>query len=423
MLRPPFSTARKSTDEAPVQGDSSSLSLEIDITEPALFAPALSDKPSVLRGECRLKVKEAVTVKRLTVNLRGTSYIVWPHGIREHHRVTDNTLTLLGPKSVQPALPCYVDSLQETSSSPQALQGTALWNAILARVGTNRREEENTGSKYHRLTPGTHIYNFEMVLRSQLPESIQVRQSRVRYRVRASIERPGFLNRSFSRSKPITVVHCSADNFVDDAEPIYLARAWKHLLQSDILVSRRGAPLGDLLPVTVSYTELGHAKFRGLQVFVSENVQYYQRDGLGCCSGPFKRNLIYEKMAGPVSTKVLSRADTDEHPAYIEKDDYITAKTVGDAEARSRSLHDGDTEHTELDLQLPLPVCHLHSDPTRPQGMHFDTRYKNVRISHWLEPDNMNPKNERIVQKVAHVPLALRSCYAQQANTSLPAYC
>lgn len=80
MLRSPFSTPRKSTQEVPIQGDASGLSLELNITEPALFAPTLSDKPAVLRGECRLTAKEAVTVKRLTVNLRGTSHIVWPHG-------------------------------------------------------------------------------------------------------------------------------------------------------------------------------------------------------------------------------------------------------------------------------------------------------------------------------------------------------
>ncbi|PYI25420.1 arrestin domain-containing protein [Aspergillus indologenus CBS 114.80] len=429
MLRSPFSTPRKSTQEVPIQGDATGLRLELNITEPALFAPTISDKPAVLRGECRVTVKEAVTVKRLTVNLRGTSHIVWPHGIRERRTVTDNTLILLGPEATDPVLPCYLDSIQKTSSYRQAHKGTTLWNAISARVGSSGREEQDTGSKHQRLTPGTHIYKFEMVLRSHLPESIQVRQSEVRYRIRASIERTGLLNRTCFCSKPITVVHCPAEDFVDDAEPIYIARAWKHLLQSDILVSRRGAPLGDLVPVTVSYTELGHAKFRGLQIFVSEDVQYHQRDGLTCCSGPFKRSLVYEKMAGPVSTTALRRADTDEHPAYIEKDDYITAKTVGDAEARSRSLHDGDTEHTELCLQLPIPVCHLHSDPARPQGMHFDTRYKNVRIIHWLEfaflmakPDKLNPNNERIVQKVAHVPLALRSCYAQQANAALPAY-
>ncbi|RAL13035.1 uncharacterized protein BO97DRAFT_434159 [Aspergillus homomorphus CBS 101889] len=422
MLRSPFPIARKSTQEAPFHVDSCGLSLDINITEPALFVPTFSDKPAVLRGECRLTVKEPMTVKRLTVNLRGTSQVIWPHGFRERHRVTDQTLTLFGPKMTQPVLPCYIDTIQETVSPPAALKGTTLWNIISTRKDSHGCEEKNAGSKYQQLTPGTHIYNFEMVLHSPLPESIQVRQSKVRYRVRASVERPGFLNRSFSRSKPIAVVHCPAEDFVDDAEPLYIARAWKHLLQSDILVSRRGAPLGDLIPVTVSYTELGHAKFRGLQIFVSEDVQYHQRDGLACSNGPFRRSLVYERMTGPVSKMALSRVDTDEHPTYIEKDDYVTAKTVGDAEARSRSLHDGDTEHTELDLQLPLPVCHLHSDPTRPQGMHFDTRYKNVRVSHWLEPDSMNLNNERIVQKVAHVPLALRSCYAQQANASLPAY-
>ncbi|CAK46634.1 hypothetical protein CBS115989_9293 [Aspergillus niger] len=431
MLRQSFSIAKKATRKLYAHDDSSDLSLDLNITEPAVFVPTFTNKPAVLRGTCQLRLKHDLTVKRLTVNFRGTSRVTWPHGLHDTQTVTDSTLTLVSPQSSDPALPCYSSALSEGRKSTWHKDKRKLQNAAPSTLCVDGNWGKAAGSKYQRLPAGTHTYEFEMVLHSHLPESIEIRQSHVQYRVRACVECPGFLRRSFAKKQAIATVHCPAEDDVEDAEPAYIARAWKGLLQCGILVSRRGAPLGDRLPVTVSLTELRKAEFRGLQVFLSENVQYHQKDGLACCPGPFRRVILYEKveMTGP--TMSLHRAENvdDERPVSATKGDGAHAKLVGDPEIPN-GLETAE-EETVLNLTLQLPGCHLHCVSTGTQGMHYDTNYKNVRVSHWLEfvfmvtprDNTLGSSTERIVQKVAKVPLTLRSCYAQHANASLPAYC
>ncbi|PWY94077.1 arrestin domain-containing protein [Aspergillus sclerotioniger CBS 115572] len=429
MLRQSLKNAKKATQRLYTRDDPSDLSLELSITEPAVFVPTYTDKPAVLRGTCQLKVKGNLAVKRLTVNFRGTSRVTWPHGLHDTQTVTDSTLTLLSPQASDAALPSYPGSLCDETQTSSLGKRWRLWNAVTSTLCSNGSYGKVSGPKYQRLSAGTHTYDFEMVLHSHLPESVQIRQSQVRYQVRACVECPGFLRRSVARNKAVTTVHCPAEDNVEDAEPVYIARAWKGLLQCGILVSRRGAPLGDRLPVSVSLTELAKAEFRGLRVFLSENVQYHQRDGLACCPGPFRRVLLYEKVEGSVSTPSLHRAGNadDERPESEAKDDGGMEKMIGDPEIPSGRVP--DEEETTLDLTLQLPGCHLHSVPDGTQSMHYDTRYKNVRVSHWLEfvfvvcpKESLGSSNDRIVQKMAKVPLALRSCYAQYASASLPAY-
>ncbi|PYH87744.1 arrestin domain-containing protein [Aspergillus ellipticus CBS 707.79] len=425
MLRQSLSFVKNATQRLYTHEDLDDSSLDLSITEPAVFVPTFTDKPAVLRGTCQLRVKDTLTIKRVSVNFRGTSRVTWPHGLRDIQTVTDSTLTLFSPGTSEP--PCYSESLADGPQHPWVGKRCRLWHAVTSRLCADGGHEKGAVPRYQRLAAGIHTYNFEMVLHSHLPESIQIRQSQVRYRVRACVECPGILKRSFACNIPIATVHCPAEDEVDDAEPVYIARAWKNLVQCEILVSRRGAPLGDELPVTVMFTELATANFRGLRVFLSENVQYLQKDGLVGCSGPFRRALLYEKVDGPVPTLALRRASNDERPES-GKGDCAVAKMVGDSEMPSEPVRAGETS---LDVTLQLPTCHLHSQPDGigTQGMHFDTRYKNVRVRHWLEfvflmspHDGLGSTHDRIVQKVAKVPLALRSCYAQHANASLPAY-
>lgn len=68
--RPPLGARRKSADA----------DLDIVSLEPALFIPPCANKPAVFRGSCIVNVHQKLPVKRLTVNLRGTSCVKWSYG-------------------------------------------------------------------------------------------------------------------------------------------------------------------------------------------------------------------------------------------------------------------------------------------------------------------------------------------------------
>ncbi|KAE8154510.1 hypothetical protein BDV25DRAFT_126569 [Aspergillus avenaceus] len=397
--------------------------LTIHFTEPAVFVPTYTNKPAVLRGCCVLKVKEPLIVKRLTVNFRGVSQVHWPHGLHDTKTVTNRSLTVFGPDITETGIEYHDDRECTTNtcrtSNNTSLPKTRLWNNILNRLSKNAAPPGCQS-----LSPGTYSYDFEMVLPPQLPESVDIRRGHVRYTVRARVECPGPFKHNIVQNKPIAVIHCPAEDFVEDAEPVYITRAWKRLLRCDILISRRGAPLCHRLPITVSFTELANARFHGLQIFLSENVQFLRKDGLVSCLGPFKRRLLYQAGDDLVSTLLpyLSN-DGEEGQGGEEKVGYLGLEDVKRSDCAGKTA---DCEGMTLDIDLPLPNCQDHGQL---DWMHFSTEYKSVRVNHWLEfvfsLSRYGAPIESgvpVVQKIARAPLSLRSCYAEQTNASLPAY-
>ncbi|KAB8078817.1 arrestin domain-containing protein [Aspergillus leporis] len=399
--------------------------LTIKFTEPAVFIPTYTNKPAVLRGCCVLKVKDTLVVKRLTVNFRGVSQVQWPHGIYDSKAITDRTLTVFGPE-ISETVPEYhadQEDLGELDTSRTGCnasrQKCGFWSTITNKFCPKCRGVATPD--YQVLSPGTYTYDFEMILPPQLPESVNVRRGHVRYNVRACVECPGPFRHNIVQSTPIAAVRCPAEDFVEDAEPVYITRTWKRLLRCEILTSRRGAPLCHRLPVSVSFTELANARFHGLQIFLSENVQFLRKDGLVSCLGPFKRRLLYGAADELASTVSPYRFGKDDHPAE-EKSGFGVDDVVCSDWAGKPATFEGMT----LNIDLALPACQAH---TEYDWMHFSTEYKSIRVNHWLEfvfslsrygaPISSGAP---VVQKIARMPLSLRSCYAQQANASLPAY-
>ncbi|KAA8650367.1 uncharacterized protein ATNIH1004_003051 [Aspergillus tanneri] len=207
-----------------------------------------------------------------------------------------------------------------------------------------------------------------MILPSHLPESICLRRSNVHYNVQACVEQPGCLSRSIKRSKSVTAVHCPAEDFVEDSEPV---------------------------------------------IFLSENTQYLQKSGISSCGGPFKRVLLYD-----AGQDFEDGADAQGYPDNMVRGRSLM-EDAGSASAKS------EDEGTRLDVNLLLPqaVSQTHPNTDEKLNMHFDTKYKNVQISHWLEfVFTVSRPDARSVQKIVRAPLALRSSYALPANASLPAY-
>ncbi|KAL4894772.1 hypothetical protein BDV59DRAFT_200581 [Aspergillus ambiguus] len=392
--------------------------LDINLAEPAVFIPTYTHNPAVLRGSCTLELKESYVVKRLTVNFRGVSQVLWPHGFRDKRTITDCNFTVFDPTQRTGEVQTQCTSCRPPDAlSPRPTKRCKLWRAIRNHLPSRR---ESPGSD-RQLSPGTYTYNFEMILPSHLPESINVRRSHVHYNVRASIETPGIWSRTISQNKQITAVHCPAEDYVDDAEPVYVTRTWRKLLRCEIILSRRGAALGRHLPITLTFSELAMGNVRGVEIYLLENVQYLQRNGLVSCFGPYKRMRLYEAKDDFVLSLSRRSSADDSRPSEEERDEFV-GKEGFDHDRKPTAV-----EGTTLEIDLPLPVCQIHStetDRAQKNSMHFDTRYKNVQVNHWIEVVFFVSKNGLAppAQKSTKIPFLLRSCYAHQANASLPAY-
>ncbi|KAE8376905.1 hypothetical protein BDV26DRAFT_282292 [Aspergillus bertholletiae] len=356
---------------------SSEPELTINFTEPAVFIPTYTHKPAVLRGYCELKVKETIMVRRLTVNFRGVSHVHWPHGLHDSKTVTDCTLTVFGSdiSGTGPQHSADQENLgmleTGTTECNTSRQKCGLWSTITNKLCS--RCKSTVIADCQLLSPGTYTYNFEMILPPQLPESVNVRRSHVRYNVRACLEFPGHFRHDIVQSMPVAAIHCPAEDFVEDAEPVYVARAWKRLLRCDILLSRRGAPLCHILPLTVSFTELANSQFHGLQIYISENVQFLRKDGLVSCLGPFKRRLLYEAAEDCLPDLLPYRLGED--------GDHLSEKSESTVLPECE-VKPATSEGMTLNIDLALPTCQDHSEGN---WMHFSTEYKSARVYHWLD--------------------------------------
>ena len=71
------------------------------------------------------------------------------------------------------------------------------------------------------LSSGTYEYHFEMLLPLEMPESVDTRQARVHYTIRAYIDSPGYFGCSSSETKHANVVRCLSEDFLDDEESLH----------------------------------------------------------------------------------------------------------------------------------------------------------------------------------------------------------
>ncbi|GAB1214103.1 hypothetical protein ATERTT37_003262 [Aspergillus terreus] len=111
-----------------------------------------------------------------------------------------------------------------------------------------------------------------------------------------------------------------------------------------------------------------------------------KRNGVVSCCGPFKRLRLYETKDDSILSVLDSRRSSadDGRPSDEERDD-SSGKEKPDHDRMAKPT---DMDGTTIEVELPLPVCQIHStdaDGVQKNSMHFDTRYKNVQVNHWLE--------------------------------------
>lgn len=378
--------------------------LDINATEPAVFTDTYTSKPAVLRGRCLLKIKECLMIKRLSVKFNGVSQIQWPcgeklmitayvmkivfpsfidqnAGIPNTTTVANCTLTLFDSDTWETGALSHVGhKFSESQNANHRLIRTHNQKSRLRKAFSNKlcqKIRHTVESEYIALFPGTYTYNFEMVLPSQLPESVDARRVRVHYDIQTHMECPGVLGCNITHKKPVTVARCPTDDFLEDSEPLHVFRVWRHLLQCDISISRRGSPLCHQLPATVSLTGSDKTSLQGLQISVSEKTVLSQKNGSKSCIGLLKQALLYKEAEDFMPTVSSYKLGDHDQSAKVK------GRNATDSTARSDWAGEvAGFAGMTMDIDIPLPSCQGHSEA---DWMHFDIMYKNIQVKHWLE--------------------------------------
>tara|TARA_R110002060_G_scaffold20689_12_gene28205 strand:- start:2808 stop:3500 length:693 start_codon:yes stop_codon:yes gene_type:complete len=131
---------------------------------------------------------------------------------------------------------------------------------------------------YRLFHPGDYVYNFELILDPHLPESIDIEHGKVEYNLEFRVERDSVFHHNLSGTKRISLIRSPAEDSLEQAESIIVNRDWEDQLRIEIAVSGKSFSLGSQIPVAIELTPLAKARCHGIDVFATENIEYWTHD-------------------------------------------------------------------------------------------------------------------------------------------------
>ncbi|KAK9456528.1 hypothetical protein V1511DRAFT_457166 [Dipodascopsis uninucleata] len=409
--------------------NSGSLSMSITLAEPILFlqgferAESGARAPAFLRGTLKVHVAKPTKIKAISLWFNGKARTEWPEGIppaKEEYSeekdvishawpffsgqftpdgsygadiVADSRGRLLAPSS---------DAFRETSASrsPRSSVSASRRSGSISRSAAIQEIDEMTitsKSKNYRLfPPGDYHYNFELLLDSALPESIECTLGSVRYELEATIERPGAFKSKLVGKKSVLLVRTPAEANLENGEPIVVSRNWEDQLHYDIVIGGKAFPIGTTVPVAFKLTPLAKVRCHRIRILITENTEYFCHNKKVHRIEPVRKYLLYEHGSSN-ETNLLGDLDDG-------------SETAGPI---------------EFELNAKIPGCEM----TNRESLRPDTTYANIKVHHWIKvllrlskTDPDDPSKRRHFEVSIDSPFHLLSCRCTMANVSLPAY-
>ncbi|KAK9764744.1 hypothetical protein K7432_007525 [Basidiobolus ranarum] len=168
---------------------------------------------AVLRGCVVLRLKEAIKLRSLKLNLRGKVDVKWA--------------SAAGPKP-------DVYHVKKT---------------ILSSSLTILEAQEHV----HTIPAGETKYEFEFPFNGDLPETVHTDQGHIYYSLKAIAER-SFLVRNVVAKKDVLVKRFSSTNNVEDIEPLTLMRVFNSDAACDVFIPKKAYGIGETFPIRFQLT-------------------------------------------------------------------------------------------------------------------------------------------------------------------------
>lgn len=245
---------------------------------------------------------------------------------------------------------------------------------------------------YRTFNAGEYMYNFELPLDSHLPETIDVDFSSVKYELEATVERAGAFRTNLAGTKEVTLIRTPSEGSLEQVEPIAISRSWEDQLHYEIVISGKSFPLGAQIPIALKLTPLAKVQCHRIEVFVTENIEYFCKNKRVHRMGPVRKVQLFEKRADGPPTDIFPgstmRIVSGDHVPYDQR---AAASRDEDVQMQdpTNSLGDlgGDTNigPTEMELNVQLPSCHSLKEKDETSRLHFDTTYQNIQVHHWIK--------------------------------------
>ncbi|KAF0446495.1 cyclin binding protein [Gigaspora margarita] len=122
------------------------------------------------------------------------------------------------------------------------------------------------------LDAGTHVYDFELHIPGDLPETIKADRGRVTYKITARAIRPG-LQLNFNVSRNVTIIRTIFDE--RNAEGIFYTSTWRKMLCYEINVSKKAYLLGESMQVYLKFSpRVQNIRVFGVHLKIIEESTY-----------------------------------------------------------------------------------------------------------------------------------------------------
>lgn len=239
---------------------------------------------------------------------------------------------------------------------------------------------------YTLFPPGDYNYNFEQLIDSHNPETIENEMVSVRWLLQAVIERSGVFQSNLSGNRCIPFIRTPLEGSLEQVEPIMMSRNLKGL-HCDMTIFAKSFPLGSEIPIVLKVSPLAKVTCRRIQVWLMENL-YFHGKAIQHFE-PRKWFLLFEKKANSASFSAYPgssmRVTTGAGVPWINQ--AATArgeKFIG--HNRNNLLGDLSddcrAEPTEMEFNVQLPDCQSIKGRDEMQKLHCDSTYGSFKITH-----------------------------------------
>jgi hypothetical protein len=239
--------------------------------------------------------------------------------------------------------------------------------------------------------PGTYEFFIEFPIPRKCPETIRIRGRYVHYQLEAFIKLKKVLKAEIHKTRDVILVRMPDLALVDQAGPILIDKTWQDRLHYNLAISSKSFPIGSKIPITL---RLSSSKLRchSLQVYLTENIQFFGNGGNGYRRAPQRKIKLLEKS---VESRYLGDFEEGRMDVSVEKPAIMpqaprTAVAV-DLEKRIMAITVRDTKgpgskhgSRKIELQVQLPSCLSMRESGPGQRIHPDTQWDNVNVSHWI---------------------------------------
>ncbi|KAH9067648.1 hypothetical protein EDB87DRAFT_1584445 [Lactarius vividus] len=136
-------------------------------------------------------------------------------------------------------------------------------------------EHKGAGDGWQEFKKGLYTFPISFSIPSCMPPTISCDYGSVTWRLKANVHRPGAFTPKLSASREVILVTSPSDDLGEDAEGFAIERIWEDQMQYTLFASGRIFPIGDTIPITLSFLPMAKVRIYKISVLLEEQVIFF----------------------------------------------------------------------------------------------------------------------------------------------------